>query len=204
MIDVASITQLQMDTVERWHQQPISNSYQGLLWVICNEHSYNYQLWHQEDIARSPDASDGEIAAVKRRIDRLNQQRNDWIEKIDDAITEDLVERQIKPARDAQRNTETPGSAIDRLSILALRIYHLYEQLERRDVDPAHRERVQQRLTICHRQQQDLSTALQHLLDDIYAGRKRHGTYRQLKMYNDPTLNPYLYATPALVRRHAG
>lgn len=208
MIDVASINQLHADTVQRWHQQAIDNPYQGLLWIICNQHSYNYQLWHQEDIARSPEAGDGEIAAVKRRIDRLNQQRNDWIEKVDDAISEELIRRQVVTAREALRNTETPGSAVDRLSILALRIYHLQEQLERTDVDGQHRERVTQRLAICQRQQQDLSQSLQELLNDIVAGVKRHSTYRQLKMYNDPTLNPYLYGQQRVpqkvVRRQAG
>ena len=91
-------------------------------------------------------------------------------------------------------NTETPGSAIDRLSIMALRIYHLREQLERTDVDQQHQEKVENKLAVCLMQQADLSQSLQELLNDIFAGKKRHRTYRQNKMYNDPTLNPYLYA----------
>jgi hypothetical protein len=193
MIDVQRIQQLHGETVERWHEQPIDNPYDGIWWIICKQHSFNFLLWHEEDIARSPTVSDARIAEVKRAIDRYNQQRNDWIEKIDDWLTGYLAEARIAPAIDAPLNTETPGSAIDRLSILALRIYHLHEQLARDDVDQQHRQRTRQKLAICLAQQQDLGRSLSQLLADIHAGRKRHRTYRQLKMYNDPTLNPYLY-----------
>ena len=94
---------------------------------------------------------------------------------------------------DAPMNTETPGCTIDRLSILALRVYHLREQLERDDVSQEHLDSVQQKIAICLLQRDDLKKSLSQLLDDIFAGRKRHRTYRQFKMYNDPTLNPYLY-----------
>ena len=90
-------------------------------------------------------------------------------------------------------NTETPGSTIDRLSILSLRIYHLREQLQRDDVSQEHLDSVQQKIAICLLQQEELKIALQQLIDDIFAGKKKHRTYRQLKMYNDPALNPYLY-----------
>jgi hypothetical protein len=90
-------------------------------------------------------------------------------------------------------NTETPGSAIDRLSIMSLRIYHLKEQLDRADIDQAHIDKVSHRLAVCGLQFADLSNSLAELLADIYAGSKRHKTYRQMKMYNDPSLNPYLY-----------
>src|SRR6185503_4385751 len=110
--------------------------------------SYNYRLWHEEDKARSPTASDAEIAQVKRAIDKLNQQRNDWIEKLDDWITEELARRKVTAPSDARQNTETLGSTIDRLSILALRIYHLIEQRDREGATAEHREGVARKLAI--------------------------------------------------------
>jgi hypothetical protein len=193
MLDVRRITDLHRAMVARWHAQEIDNPYHGFLAVVCQQLSFNFRLWHEEDIARSRDVSDSRIAAVKRNIDRLNQQRNDWIEKLDDFLTAELEHRGIAAALDAPQNTETPASAIDRLSILALRIYHLEEQLRRTDATPEHRASVEHKLGVCFLQHEDLSHSLNQLLTDIFAGRKRHKTYRQLKMYNDPTLNPYLY-----------
>lgn len=203
MIDVNAINDLHHRMVQLWHEDdvPVENPYDGLLHVVCQQFRFNFLLWHEEDVARSPDAGDARIARVKRAIDGYNQQRNDWIERIDDWITADLQRRGIHPADDAPLNTETAGSAIDRLSILALRIYHLEEQLERLDASPDHLEKVRGRLAVCFAQQEDLSQSLAELVEDIYAGRKRHKTYRQLKMYNDPTLNPYLYRA---ARRRAG
>ena len=192
-IDVQAIITLQTDTVARWHELPIDNAYDGILGTICTQHRFNFELWHEEDIARSPDVSDQEIARVKRSIDKLNQQRNDWIEKVDDQLTELLQADGIQADDGAPLNTETPGCTIDRLSILALRIFHLREQLERDDVDQQHLDSVNRKIAICLLQQDDLKCSLTELLDDIFAGRKRHRTYRQFKMYNDPTLNPYLY-----------
>ena len=193
MLDVKRVNQLHNETVDRWHHQAIDNPYDGVWSIICKQHSFNFLLWHEEDIARSKDVSDERIAEVKRAIDGYNQQRNDWIEKVDDWLTGYLVESRISPATNARLNTETPGSVIDRLSIQSLRIYHLREQLERSDVDQQHLESVQQKIAKCLLQQQDLSNSLQELIEDIAAGRKRHQTYRQFNMYNDPTLNPALY-----------
>ena len=193
MIDVSLVTRMQRDTVVRWHGEPVDNPYQGFLEIACQQHAFNFLLWHEEDVARSPDVGDARIAQVKRAIDRYNQQRNDWIEKLDVAIDERLREAGVVAASDASQNTETPGSAFDRLSIIALRIYHLEEQTQRVDATPEHVESVHQKLAVCLIQQDDLATALAELLDDLQAGRKRHRLYRQFKMYNDPTLNPYLY-----------
>jgi hypothetical protein len=201
MIDVHRIVELHAGTVLRWHREPVDNPYEGLLFVVCGQHGFNFRLWHEEDIARSPDVDDARIAQVKRTIDSLNQQRNDWIEKIDDWITGYLVEERIAAERDAVQNTETIGGAIDRLSILALRIYHMEEQCARLDADADHIRRVNQKLAICREQQHDLAISLAQLLVDVRSGRKRHKTYRQFKMYNDPTLNPYLYQRD---RRKAG
>ena len=201
MLDVKAIMALHRECVVRWHDEPIDLNTSGAMNIITTQFSFNFRLWHEEDIARSPDAGDKRIAQVKRNIDQLNQQRNDWIEKIDDWITEKLDTRGVVIDTAARLNSETPGSVIDRLSILALRIYHLQEQTERDDATPEHITAVAQKLTVCQHQQQDLANSLQELLDDIFAGRKRHQTYHQFKMYNDPNLNPYLYQTQ---RRQAG
>ena len=190
---VRQIMALHAETVDRWHSQPLDNPFTGLLSVVCQQHQFNFQLWHEEDIARSRDVSDEQIAKVKRAIDGFNQQRNDWIERIDETLIELLGCEGVEPAPEARLNTETPGSAIDRLSIMSLRVFHLREELEREDVDDAHREKVEQKLDRCALQQEDLSTSLIELIDDIFAGRKLLKVYRQMKMYNDPTLNPYLY-----------
>jgi len=193
MIDVKQITALHENTVRLWHAQEITNPYRDSLYVICEQHKYNFILWHEEDIARSVDVSDERIAAVKRAIDKYNQRRNDWIEKIDDHLKGLLNERRVVVAADARFNTETPGSAIDRLSILALRVYHMREQADRADATAEHAQRTQAKLSIATTQLEDLSVSLGELLADLTAGRKRLKIYRQLKMYNDPTLNPYLY-----------
>ncbi len=193
MVNAKKIVELQMDLVAEWHDEPITNDFDGLHQSVCTQHSFNFLLWHEEDIARSREADDKTIAKVKRAIDGYNQQRNDWIEKVDDVLTEMLAKENITPTEGAKLNTETPGSVIDRLSIMALRIFHMEEQLHRDDVDQAHLESVNHKLAVCRLQQAELCQSLQELLDDIFAGKKRHRTYRQFKMYNDPTLNPYLY-----------
>ncbi|MEL6109886.1 MAG: DUF4254 domain-containing protein [Planctomycetota bacterium] len=190
---VSEITRLQIDTVAAWHEGPIENAYDGFLKLVCRQHEFNYRLWHEEDVARSPTADDQKIADVKRAIDKLNQQRNDMIEKLDDAITEMLVRLKITPIADARINTETAGSAIDRLSIMSLRLYHYREQLERVDADGEHLNKVASRIDLCEQQHSDLSQSLTELLEDIFDGRKQHRTYRQMKMYNDPSLNPEIY-----------
>ncbi|WP_235908494.1 DUF4254 domain-containing protein [Roseiconus nitratireducens] len=190
---VETITQLQIDTVAAWHTGPIENTYDDFLELVCRQHEFNYRLWHEEDIARSPTADDVRIATVKRAIDKLNQQRNDMIEKLDDAITERLAQANVRPESGARINTETPGSAIDRLSIMSLRLYHYREQLEREDADAEHKSKVAARIALCQQQHADLSNSLQELLADIFSGKKQHRTYRQMKMYNDPSLNPEIY-----------
>jgi len=194
MIDVATITGLHRTTVRRWHQQEIDNAYDGFLALVCCQHEQNFRLWHEEDIARSPDVGDQRIAEVKRAIDGYNQCRNDLIEQVDDALIVMLGDAGVRPGADARQHTETPGSVIDRLSIMSLRMYHMQEQIDRDDADRTHREKAQAKLQLCQEQYGDLSRSLELLLEDLFTGRARLKVYRQMKMYNDPTMNPYLYA----------
>ncbi len=197
MIHVDQITKMQQMAIARWHRHGLDNPFSGFLAIACHQCSLNYLLWHEEDAARNPTASDEEIALIKRTIDQLNQQRNDYIELMDNWIAQALAAAHVQAAPDAQQNTETPGSAIDRLAILALRIYHLEEQLRRPGVDADHLQSVDAKLSTCRLQHRDLSRATGRLLADLFRGRKRHQLYRQFKMYNDPSLNPYLYQTVA-------
>ncbi len=190
---VSEITRLHTDATASWHRSPISHPDSGIMNLVSRQHEQNFCLWHEEDKARSPAASDAEITAVKRNIDRFNQQRNDLIERLDDHITELLAKSGLCPTLDAAINTETAGSVIDRLSIMSLRIFHYDEQLAREDAGASHRVNVTRRLALCHEQCADLAASLQRLVDDLASGKLRHKTYRQLKMYNDPELNPAIY-----------
>ena len=147
--------------------------------------------WHLEDIIRDPHIDPMEALQLKRRIDRSNQDRTDLVEQIDSYFRQQYSDVTIAP--DATINTESPAWAIDRLSILALKIYHIRDQAERPDADAAHRAKCQAKLNVLLEQQVDLGTAINQLLDDIAAGRKYMKVYRQMKMYNDPSTNPILY-----------
>ena len=151
--------------------------------------------WHFEDIIRDPAIDPAEALVLKRRIDRSNQDRTDLVETIDSYFY--TLFSNIKPQPDATINTESPAWAIDRLSILALKIYHMREQIERKDAAPHHIARCQQKLDVLLEQHTDLSTAIDQLLDDIQAGRKWMKVYKQMKMYNDPSTNPVLYGKGA-------
>lgn len=147
--------------------------------------------WHLEDIIRNPNIDPVEALKIKRRIDRSNQVRTDMVEYIDSYLLDKY--KDVKVAPDAKINTETPAWAIDRLSILALKIYHMRCETLRKDVDEEHRAACQKKLDVLLAQQRDLSTAIEELIADIEAGRKYMKTYKQMKMYNDPALNPVLY-----------
>ena len=147
--------------------------------------------WHLEDIIRDPAIDPAEALQIKRRIDRSNQERTDMVEYIDSYLLDKY--RGVNPLPDARLNTETPAWAVDRLSILALKIYHMARETERADVDEAHRAACRKKLDVLLTQQTDLSRAIEELIEDIEAGRKYMKTYKQMKMYNDPALNPVLY-----------
>ena len=147
--------------------------------------------WHYEDIIRDPHIDPVEALALKRRIDRSNQDRTDLVEEIDSYFRQYYSD--VKPLDDARLNTESPAWAVDRLSILALKIYHMQEQVERQDATADHIAKCQAKLEVLLEQQKDLSLAIDQLLEDIEAGRKYMKVYRQMKMYNDPATNPILY-----------
>ena len=147
--------------------------------------------WHFEDIIRDPHIDPIEALNLKRRIDRSNQDRTDLVEEIDSYFRHKYSE--VKTLPEARLNTESPAWAIDRLSILALKIHHMREQVERNDADDEHRAKCAAKLDVLLEQQQDLGLAIDQLLEDIEAGRKYMKVYRQMKMYNDPSTNPILY-----------
>ena len=147
--------------------------------------------WHYEDIIRDPHIAPVEALALKRRIDSSNQERTDLVEEID-AYFRTLYSN-VKPQPDARLNTESPAWAVDRLSILALKIYHMQEQVDRKDAEPAHIQKCQAKLAVLKEQQVDLALAIDQLLEDIQEGRKYMKVYLQMKMYNDPSTNPILY-----------
>lgn len=147
--------------------------------------------WHYEDLIRDPHIDPTEALALKRRIDLSNQDRTDLVEEIDTYFRK--LYSNVTPLPDARLNTESPAWAVDRLSILALKIYHMQEQVDRNDASEDHRQRCQLKLSVLLEQQKDLSLAIDQLLDDYAAGRKVMKVYRQMKMYNDPSTNPVLY-----------
>ena len=147
--------------------------------------------WHLEDEIRDPLIDPAEALKIKRKIDRSNQDRTDIVELLDNVLFQSLSK--VVPVKDAPINTETPAWAIDRLSILALKIYHMDEASKRPETSQQHRDECKLKLDVLLQQQIDLSLAIDQLLNDLYSGKKVLKLYKQMKMYNDPALNPVLY-----------
>jgi hypothetical protein len=192
MLDAMLITRMQDERTLAWHHpekdrgdEPSSD---GLITIATEQHRANFDLWHEEDKARDPGASDADIAAVKRAIDRLNQRRNDLVETMDEWLLQGLEENAVAPL-----HSETPGLMIDRLSILALKIYHTREEANRDTATKAHRLKNVERLGLLEEQRGDLAGCLDTLWAEVLDGKRRFKLYRQLKMYNDPELNPAIY-----------
>ena len=205
MLSARAIVELQDQRTRTWHLLPESsgptpgvNRESGETWLdsVSRQHRANFDLWHIEDEARAPGATDARLAEVKRRIDRTNQQRNDLAEELDRALLGWLEARGL-PNPAAPLHSESPGLMIDRLSILALKIYHTREEAERADAPAGHAERNLERLAILEEQRADLAGCLDALWRETLAGTRRFKLYRQLKMYNDPSLNPAIYGKPA-------
>jgi hypothetical protein len=188
------ITRLQEECIVRWHEDenylPITNSFADL---VVSEHKLNFLLWHQEDRARDPVMGDASVGRVKRSIDRLNQARNDAIEKIDEYLHCLLQLRGVRPQPSARCNSETIGSVIDRLSILNMKIYHMEIESARNQAGIKHTAACKAKLVVLRTQHDDLTRCLDEILTGIVEGKMLHRIYRQFKMYNDPTLNPVIY-----------
>ena len=177
------------DNVDSPEENPYpAGSADHTLYAKCRVDSVQ---WHLEDIIRDPEIDPVAALALKRRIDASNQVRTDMVEEIDTYFRDRYADVALLP--EATINTESPAWAIDRLSILALKIWHMREQAARTDADAAHRERSAARLEVLLEQRKDLTEAIDTLIDDIAAGRKYMKVYRQMKLYNDPSTNPVLY-----------
>jgi hypothetical protein len=185
-----------VSTLERhimqWHKDgqlafPVQEGFPGLILRLLH---YNYSLWHREDNARRNDVADSVIAETKHAIDTLNQQRNDAIEKIDEWILEKCHGRFLKSAK---QKSETPGSMIDRLSILSLKVYHMKEESLRTSAGKAHVVKCAEKLAILKEQRKDLAGCFDDFISSFFSGKRYFKIYRQFKMYNDATLNPMLY-----------
>jgi cell division protein FtsB len=189
MLDALLIARMQDENTAAWHEVERSAAEaDGLLAIAMAQHRANFDLWHEEDKARDPGATDADIAGVKRAIDRLNQRRNDLVEKMDAWLLDALEQNERAPL-----HSETPGLMIDRLSILALKIFHTREEAHRDTATEAHRQRNAERLTLLSEQRADLAACLDSLWADVLDGKRRFKLYRQMKMYNDPELNPVMY-----------
>ena len=196
MFKASELLEQQLNEVVQWHVKAPEPDYvaaSDFPNLVSMQHYVNFELWHQEDMARDPDAPDSKIAAVKRAIDVLNQRRNDMIEQMDQYLLDALQSKNIKYTADAEMNSETPGSIIDRLSINALKIYHMDEEIQRLDVTDEHRKKYSGKLSVLQDQRNDLKKSLETLLADLSSGKKRLKVYQQMKMYNDENLNPVLY-----------
>lgn len=184
--------------IDDYHQKddvdtPIENPYplKSIEYYLYLKNWIDTVQWHLEDLIRDPHIDPVEALALKRRIDHSNQDRTDLVELIDSYFLDKY--KDVKPQPGATLNTESPAWAIDRLSILALKIYHMQKEVERTDVDAAHHAQCEKKLNVLLEQRKDLSTAIDQLIADIEAGRKYMKVYKQMKMYNDPSLNPVLY-----------
>jgi hypothetical protein len=206
MLSAGAIVELQDQRTRAWHlalkaAATTSPGDTEAAWLdfVARQHRANFDLWHIEDEARTPGASCEEIADVKRRVDVTNQRRNDLAEELDRVLLGWLAAEGL-PNAEAALHSESPGLIIDRLSILALKIYHTREEAERTDAPEGHAERNHQRLTVLEEQRADLAACLDTLWRETLKGTRRFKLYRQMKMYNDPDLNPAIY-NPAMRRK---
>jgi hypothetical protein len=190
----SEVTSLHDRSTAAWHHEApeAAPSISSLENVLTEQHLANFQLWHAEDAARTPGATDHELARIKRFIDSANQRRNDLTERCDLLLLE-LLHREGLPAAGGELHSESPGLMLDRLSILSLKIFHTREEIDRPGAPTGHRERNLERLRILLEQRDDLAASLDRLWQKILEGQRSFKLYRQLKMYNDPALNPAVY-----------
>lgn len=172
---------------------PINNPYQfgDIHYNLYLKNWIDTVQWHLEDLIRDPAIDPQTALELKRRIDKSNQDRTDMVEQIDSYFLDKFKDVPVRS--NATFNTESPAWAIDRLSILALKVYHMRKEVTRKDATPGHREECTKKLAVLEEQQKDLSLSISQLLLDLEEGRKYMKVYKQMKMYNDPALNPVLY-----------
>lgn len=187
-MNVKDILSLQARCTARWHDSEPAVVELDFAGLVEANHRENFLLWHEEDIARRDDIGPKRVVQAKRHIDRYNQQRNDIVEKMDQFLVRELQPR----TEGCSFNSETPGMMIDRLSILALKNYHMSEEADRTDASLEHREKCARKVTVIRQQIEDLSLALSDLLTQVKAGTRSFRVYFQFKMYNDKELNPQL------------
>jgi predicted nucleic acid-binding Zn-ribbon protein len=191
MINVEKILSLQMTNIVNWHNE-LELKEEEMPWKAIEENNqWNFLLWHEEDIARIKDIDSMRIVEAKRNIDRYNQARNNAMEKIDEWVLS-YLQLHTKVVSD-KLHTETPGMMIDRLSIMALKRFHMYEQVLRTDADSKHIENCNAKVAVLDEQIKDLSNSLKNIFTQLTNGELQFKVYRQFKMYNDPSLNPELY-----------
>lgn len=188
------LVKLHQNSIIAWKANGITYTHTGFLGLVEENHAYNYQLWHAEDRARRDDMGYEFVYHAKREIDQCNQRRNDRMEAIDTWLYQQL---QPTPSG-CPVHSETPGMMIDRLSILALKAYHMHQQTLRQEVDDAHRATCLAKLEVIESQLQWLSQCLTNLLEDVAKKQRTFFVYHQFKMYNDRTLNPELYLSSQL------
>ncbi|MEN8928828.1 MAG: DUF4254 domain-containing protein [Flavobacteriales bacterium] len=172
-------------------ETPLSNPHSGIEGLLYHKCWIDTVQWHYEDIIRDPNINPDAALVLKRKIDASNQDRTDMVEKIDDWFWNYFGAKNNLSC--GKINTESPAWVVDRLSILALKIYHMQEQVDRTDADAGHQEKVIAKLNVLLEQKEDLSLAFNQLIDDVMQGKKYMKVYRQMKMYNDESLNPVLY-----------
>jgi len=187
---VPQIISLQHDCIIQWKKSAINLCHADFLRLVEENHAFNYQLWHAEDRARRDDLGHEFVYHAKREIDHCNQQRNNRMEAMDEWLFKSL---QPAAPTACPVHSESPGMMIDRLSILALKAYHMKLQAARLDVDDSHRSTCLTKLRTIEQQQAQLQTCLSLLFDEIVDKTRTFRIYHQFKMYNDPTLNPELY-----------
>jgi hypothetical protein len=195
MLNALEITRLQDEATVRWHTDepwpnPLAAAPPQLLQLALANHRANFDLWHQEDQAREPGVTHAAMADIKRSIDTLNQQRNDFVEAMDRL----LLAAAGSQNPDAPLHSESPGLILDRLSILALKIYHTAQECCRPTASEAHHQKNRSRLALLEEQRNDLAACLDALWKETLSGKRRFKLYRQMKMYNDPDLNPSVYS----------
>lgn len=183
------IVSRQAGWTRRWHEGPTPPEAGSPLALVEQNHRMNFDLWHEEDVARRDDLGAERVRQAKRAIDRCNQARNDAIERLDHWFLEQLPPQ----GGDIPLHSETPGMMIDRLSILALKIYHMEIEAARASASAEHRRKCADKCVVLGEQLADLKRCFQELLDQLQAGARRFKIYRQFKMYNDASLNPHLY-----------